>query len=105
MSKRNVDPFSDDNEFDQLFEDVLLEGLMGNNINNNSFVNYVPQVRLFPADGPPTEDPLHEWRRTLEKGSKGERGIEEVPCQRASLVTTPSDEFTSWSNSDSSLVV
>ena len=88
----NNDPFSDDDEFDQLIEDALLDESIGNDIDNNTRVNYVPQVRLFPADGPPTEDPSNGPRLALADGSKGERGIEEGPCQRAPLVTTPTDK-------------
>ena len=53
-----IDLFLDD-DIDQLFEDALLDDLIGNDINNNTAMNYmyVPQVRLFPAVGPPTEDP------------------------------------------------
>ena len=87
MCKRN-DPFSDNDEFDQLFEDGLLDNPMGNKINNNTLVNYVPQVRLFPADGPPTEDQLNGLRLALADGSKGERGTKEGPCQRALPITT-----------------
>ena len=50
----HIDPFSD-NDIDQLFEDALLDDLIGNNINNDTAMNYVPQVTLFPAVGPPTK--------------------------------------------------
>ena len=33
----------------------MLDGLIGNDINDDTPMNYVPQVRLFSAVGPPTE--------------------------------------------------
>ena len=89
----HTDPFADDEEFDQLFEDALLDESRGNDINDYTPVNYVPQVRLFPADGPPTEDPIDGPRLALADGSKGERGTEEGPCQRAPLATTPTSRI------------
>ena len=76
-----TDPFLDDDDIDLLFEDELLDDPIGNNINNNTALNYVLQVRLFPAVGRPTEDPLGGARLPLTDRSKGERGIEEGPCQ------------------------
>ena len=55
---------------------------MGKNINNV----YVSQVRLFPADGPPTGDPFNGERLVLAEGSKGERSVGEGPAQRAPFV-------------------
>ena len=40
-----TDPFLDDDDIDLLFEDELLDDPIGNNINNNTALNYVLQVR------------------------------------------------------------
>ena len=84
MSELNVNPLLDDDSFDQLIEDEILNETMGKNFNNNA---YVAQVRLFPADGPPTGDPFNGPRLVLMEGSNGERSVEEGSDQRASLVT------------------
>ena len=86
----NVDPLLDKNTFNQLIEEAILDKTMGKNFNNNA---YVSQVRLFPADGPPTGDPFNGLRLVLAKGSKGERSVEKGPDQRAPFVTIPSWQF------------
>ena len=84
MSEWNVDLLLDNNSFDQLIEDAILNEMMGNNFNNNA---YVPLVRLFPADGPPTGDQFDGPRLVLIEGSKGQRSVEEG--QRAPLLPLP----------------
>ena len=55
MRERNVDPLLDDDPFDQFGEDAILDETVSETFSNNA---YIPLVRVFPADGPPTEDPF-----------------------------------------------
>ena len=55
-SEHNIaNPLLDDDSFDQLIEDAMLDETISKNIDNNC---YVSQIRFFPADGPPTGDPF-----------------------------------------------
>ena len=81
MSEHNiVDLLLDDDSFDQLIEDALLDETMGRNINNNVSVS---QVRLVPDDGTPTGDPFNGEQLVLAEGSEGERSVGEGPDQKA----------------------